>query len=141
MSEQNKQVVLDFIDAMGTSDPVKADKCLAPDAFTDAKGFCKLSGVRHRDTIVGTISAFNTLLPTGLCPDVKRVIAEGDSVAVEFEGNATTMDGQAYNNQYCMVFTVIGGQITQVNEYFCTKLAEDVLWPSVQAMQGEFPSA
>lgn len=140
MSETNKQVVLQFIDAMGTSDPQKADLCLAPDAFTDAKGFCKLSGIRHRDTIVGTIGAFQKLLPTGLRPDIKRVIAEGDDVVVEFEGNATTLDGKAYNNQYCMVFTLSNGKIKQVNEYFCTKLAEDVLWSSVQAMQDEFPS-
>jgi ketosteroid isomerase-like protein/carbon monoxide dehydrogenase subunit G len=141
MSEQNKQVVLKFIEAMGTSDPESAAKCLAPDVFTDAKGFCQLSGVRHYDTIVGTIGAFRKLLPTGLRPEVHNVIGEGDRVAVEFEGNATTFDGKAYNNQYCMVFTLADGKIKQVNEYFCTKLAEDVLWPSVQKMQGEFPSA
>lgn len=139
MIEKNKQVVLKFIDAMGSSDPETAADCLAADAFTDAKGFCKLSGVRQRDTIVGTIGAFKKLLPTGLRPDVKNVIAERDKVAVEFEGNATTFDGKAYNNQYCMVFTLADGKIKQVNEYFCTKLAEEVLWPSVEAMQEGFP--
>ena len=141
MTEQNKETVLRFIDAMGTSDPGTAATCLAPDAFTDAKGFCKLSGIRHYDTIVGTIGAFQELMPTGLRPEIHNVMADGDRVAVEFEGRATTCDGQDYHNQYCMVFTLADGKIKQVNEYFCTKLAEDVLWPSVQTMQEKFPSA
>ena len=141
MSEQNKSVVLKFINAMGTSDPEAADECLAADAFTDAKGFCALSGVRHRDEIVGTIGAFQLLLPTGLCPEVKTVTADGDRVAVEFEGHSTTKAGKEYNNQYCMVFTLADGKIKQVNEYFCTKLAEEVLWPEIQGMQDQLSSS
>ena len=55
MSEQNKQVVVRFIEAMGKSDPASAAACLAPDAFTVVKGFGKFAGVRHYDQIVGTI--------------------------------------------------------------------------------------
>ena len=97
MSDQNKRVVLRFIEAMGAGE----------------------------------------VLPTGLRTDVKSVTAEGDRVAVEFEGNATTSDGKAYNNQYCMVFTLADGRIKQVNEYFCTLLAEAVLWPLFEKMAGE----
>lgn len=136
MSEKNKQVVLKFINAMGSSDGATAATCLASDAFTLAKGFGKFAGVRHYDTIVGTIDAFKKLVPTGLRPDIKSVIAEGDSVVVEFEGRATTCDGKPYNNQYCMVFTLADGKIKQVNEYFCTILADEVLWPIIEKMMG-----
>jgi len=139
MSELNKQVVLKFINAMGSSDSASAAECLAPDAFTLAKGFGKFAGVRRFETIVGTIGAFQTLLPTGLRPDVKNVVAEGDQVVVEFEGNSTTCDGQPYNNQYCMVFKLADGKIKQVNEYFCTMLADTVLWPLVEKMQKDIP--
>jgi hypothetical protein len=141
MSEQNKQVVLKFIEAMGSSDGTAAATCLAPDAFTLAKGFGKFAGVRRYDTIVGTIEAFKKLVPTGLRPDIKSVIAEGNQVVVEFEGNATTCDGKPYNNQYCMVFTLADGRIKQVNEYFCTILAEEVLWPLVAQVSDEIPSS
>ena len=97
--------------------------------------------MRRRETILGTIEAFEKLLPGGLRPDVKSVTAEGDRVVVEFEGNATTRDGQAYDNQYCMVFTLADGKIKQVNEYFCTLLAERVLWPLVEQMSGEIPES
>lgn len=141
MSEANKAVVLKFIEAMGASDGATAATCLASDAFTLAKGFGKFAGVRRYDTIIGTIEAFKTLLPTGLTPEVSSVIAEGNKVVVEFVGHATTCDGQPYNNEYCMVFTLADGKIKQVNEYFCTLLAEEVLWPLVAGMADDIPSS
>ncbi|MCG8312651.1 MAG: nuclear transport factor 2 family protein [Pseudomonadales bacterium] len=135
--EENKAVVKKFIEAMGTSDGATAATCLAKDAFTLAKGFGKFAGVREYDTIVGTIDAFNQLLPTGLRPEFKSFTAESDRVVVEFEGDAETCDGKPYKNQYCMLFTVKDGKIKQVNEYFCTKTADEVLWPLVEAMSNE----
>jgi uncharacterized protein len=133
MSEENKQVVIKFIGAMGTSDAASAATCLAPDAITLAKGFSKFSGVRQHDVILGTIAAFKKLVPTGLSCKIQSVTAEADRVVVEFEGNATLITGASYCNEYCMVFMLREGKIKQVNEYFCTKLAEDVLWPVVAA--------
>ncbi|HVK98947.1 MAG TPA: nuclear transport factor 2 family protein [Dongiaceae bacterium] len=141
MSEQNKQVVLTFINAMGSSDGATAAACLAEDAFTLAKGFGKFAGVRRYETIVGTVDAFKQLLPTGLRPDIKSVTAEENRVVVEFEGNATTCDGKPYNNQYCMLFTLADGKIKQVNEYFCTILADEVLWPLVEKMAADIPQS
>jgi len=141
MSEQNKQVVLRFIHAMGSSDGAAAIPCLDPEAFTLAKGFGRFAGIRRYETIVGTIDAFKTLLPTGLRPDIQSVTAEGDRVVVEFEGNAMTSEGKPYCNQYCMVFTLRDGRIQKVHEYFCTILADEVLWPLVEKMQLPAPPA
>jgi len=135
MSEQNKQLVLKFIEAMGASDAESAAPCLAEDAFTSAKGFSKFAGIRRYETIVGTINAFKKLVPTGLRPTVHTVTAEAERVVVEFEGNAVTCEGKPYCNQYCMVFTMRDGKIKQVNEYFCTKLADEVLYPAVAALE------
>jgi ketosteroid isomerase-like protein len=131
MNEQHKQVVIRFIEAMGRSDAATAATCLNPDATTLAKGFGKFAGVRHYDVIVGTIAAFKELVPSGLSPTIYTVTAEGDRVAVEFEGKATLANGAQYNNQYCMVFTMRDGRIQHVNEYFCTLLADQVLYPLV----------
>jgi ketosteroid isomerase-like protein len=135
MSEQNKQVVLTFIEAMGASDAGSAAPCLAQDAFTLAKGFGKFAGVRRYQTIIGTIDTFRKLVPTGLRPTVHTVTAEAERVVVEFDGNAVTCEGKPYCNQYCMVFTMQDGKIKQVNEYFCTKLADEVLYPAVVALE------
>ena len=59
--------------------------------------------------------------------------AEGERVVVEFDGNATLCNGESYCNQYCMVFLLREGKIKQVNEYFCTILADKLLFPLVAA--------
>jgi uncharacterized protein len=133
MSEQNKQVVLQFMEAMGTNDPAKAAPTLAPDAFAVAKGYGKFSGRREADVMVGMIEEFKKLMPTGLRFDILNVIAEGDRVAVEAEGNAVTAQGKDYRNQYVFVFTLENGKIKQVNEYFCNVHANEVLWPLVES--------
>ena len=135
MSEQNKRVVTSFIEAMGKSDPDTAAQCLAPDATTVAKGFGKFAGVRHRDRIIATIAVFKQLVPSGLSPIVHTITAEEDRVTVEFEGDATLANGASYCNQYCMVFTLSDGKIKHINEYFCTKLADEVLYPVVAAFE------
>ena len=135
MSEQSKQVVVSFIEAMGRSDPAAAAACLTPDATTVAKGFSKFAGVRDYDRILATIEWFKHAVPTGLSPTINTITAEGDRVAVEFEGNATLANGKSYCNQYCMVFTLRDGRIKHVNEYFCTILADEVLYPLVASLE------
>ena len=127
----NKSVVLTFVEAMSTSNPELAESCLASNAFSVAKGYGKFAGVRQRDVMVGTIDAFAKLLPTGLQLEVKSVIASGNTVAVELEGDGRTFQGTPYRNQYCMVYMLEDGKICQVNEYFCTVHADEVLWPLV----------
>lgn len=134
MNEHNKQVVLAFIEAMGRGDAAAAAPCIAEDTFTLAKGFGKFAGVRTHDTILATIEAFKQLMPGGMEPTILSVTGEDDRVVVEFEGNGTLLNGETYNNQYCMVFLLRDGRIRQVNEYFCTLLADKVLWPLVSDM-------
>jgi len=130
--ERNKSVVLTFIEAMNTGNRAAAEPCLAADAFTLAKGYGKFAGERQRDVMVGTIDALKELLPTGLNVEIKSVTAAGNTVVVEFEGDATTCDGKLYQNQYCMVFMLAAGKIKQVNEYFCNVHADEVLWPLME---------
>ena len=75
--------------------------------------------------IVATTAAFKNIIPTGLRPNFLAVIADGDRVVVEFEGDAVLANGESYCNQYCMVFTLAGGLIKAVNEYYCTILADN----------------
>lgn len=135
MSEENKQLVLKFLDAMGKGDAKTAATCLHPEATTVAKGFGKFAGVRHIDRILGTIEAFGDLIPDGLKVTIHSLLSEGDQVAVEFEGDAVLYNGTPYCNQYCMIFTVEDGRIKQVNEYFCTILADETLYPLVAASE------
>ena len=133
MSDSNKDVALRFLDAMGRGDAETAAQCITEDAFTLAKGFGKFAGVRERETILATITAFRDLMPEGMKPEILSVLAEGDRVVLEFEGHGKLFNGEDYCNQYCMVFTLRDGRIAQVNEYFCTALADRVLYPLIEA--------
>lgn len=137
MSEQNKQVVRDFIEAFSRGDVEASKACLSPDAITYAKGFGKLSGPRPYELIVATTGAFRELIPTGLRPQFKTVTAEGDRVVVEFEGDAVLANGVDYCNQYCMAFTLAGGRIKQVNEYYCTILADERIGPLLAEVEAQ----
>jgi uncharacterized protein len=129
MSEQNKALVRKFIEAFSSGDAATADTCLAPEAVTVAKGFGRLSGVRRREIIVATTATFKDVIPTGLQPTFVSMTAEGERVVAEFEGHATLSNGEKYDNQYCMVFTVRGNKIVNVNEYYCTILADAKILP------------
>ena len=131
MIQQNKKTVLTFIEAMGKGDADTAATCITDDVFTLAKGFGKFAGVRERETILATIAAFHILMPKGMEPTIHVVIAESNRVVVEFEGNGILCNGESYCNEYCMVFTMDKGKIKQVNEYFCTLLADQMLYPLV----------
>ena len=75
MSEANEQVVLKFIEAMGSNDPETAAITLASDAVAVTKGYGKFAGARSAEASVrenlageddeasrGTISAAAGLL-------------------------------------------------------------------------------
>ena len=136
MSEANKQVALDFLNAMSDGDAEAMERCLAPDAVTYTKGFGQVSGWRDRETMLATTAAFREIVPTGFRPKIEKVVAEGDTVVLEFEGNAVLANGTPYCNQYVFVFSFADGKISQLNEYFCTVLADQAILPLL-AQKGE----
>jgi uncharacterized protein len=137
MSERNKQVVLEFIEAFSRGDGEATRACLAPGACAVAKGFGKLSSTRSYEDMVANAAAFKELIPTGLRPAIKSVIADGDRVAVEFEGDATLANGERYCNQYCFVFKLQDGRISLLHEYFCTILADQKIGPLLTAVEAQ----
>jgi ketosteroid isomerase-like protein len=51
----------------------------------------------------------------------RAVLADGDIVVIEERMRATLPGGRPYDNDYCFVFTVSGGRISQVREYMDTR--------------------
>ena len=137
MIEQNKELVLRFLEATSANDAKTVIACVDPDGVSVAKGTSKFTGPRRFGTnIAETIEAFKKIIPTGLRYKVLTVTAEGDRVVVEAEGDAVTHDDQPYRNQYCFVCTVRNHKVTRVDEYFCTKMADEILWPAYESAGG-----
>ena len=57
----------------------------------------------------------------------QRVMADGDMVVIEFQGKVTTWAGKAYNNRYCYVCRMEGGQMKELMEYLDTALVNAAL--------------
>lgn len=133
MSEANKQVALDFLQAMSDGDAEGMGRCTTDDAETFTKGFGQVSGWRNRETMLATAAAFREIVPTGFRPKIHKLVAEGDTVVLEFEGNAELSNGTPYCNQYVFIFTFRDGKIRQLNEYFCTVLADRTIMPLLAA--------
>ena len=129
MSEANKKIALAFLEAMSVGDEPGQAACLGPDAYTVTHGFGQVSGWRNRETMLATGGAFKEVVPTGFRPKIHKVIAEGDTVAIEWEGDAVLSNGAPYRNQYVFIFTLKDGLIDKLDEYFCTVHADTVILP------------
>jgi ketosteroid isomerase-like protein len=57
------------------------------------------------------------------------ILADGDRVMVQARGCATTRRGDEYHQTYCMIYTVVGGRLTEIVEHCDTALVERVLEP------------
>lgn len=55
--------------------------------------------------------------------DVRRMLADGDTAVVQQRLIATAKNGNAYDNEYCWVYTCRDGQIARMEEYADTLLA------------------
>lgn len=54
---------------------------------------------------------------------IHKVIAEGDFVVIESSGEAKTLSGQPYNQQYCDIFRFEGGMLQEITTYLDTALS------------------
>lgn len=55
------------------------------------------------------------------------ILADGDNVVVLAKGDAQTVEGKRYDNDYCFVFRMTDGKIVEVREYMDTILADAAL--------------
>lgn len=125
----NKDVLTAFLTALGNGDPAGMDAVLAPDVKACAKGTSAFSVTRDRETILEAAGMLKQAIPAGIDFEILSLTSEGDRVVAEAQGHAKLANGADYNNSYAFVATMSGGRITHMNEYFCTKLVEDVLIP------------
>jgi uncharacterized protein len=130
-SEANKQVVRDFFNALSNGDTARFRALLHKDVAWTIIGDTPVS-----KTFRGIDAIENGLLGTvfkqidtsaGVLVEIIELIAEGDKVVARAQGTIKGLYGP-YNNTYCHVFTVRGGQIVEDIEYLDTLLIERALY-------------
>ena len=130
-AETNKKLIQQvFTDSANRSGTTFADH-LADDAIWIQTGQCSWSGkfIGREAILNGLFARLRTLLTDRPRTLAFNFIAEGDFVVVEAKGDNLAKSGQRYDNEYCMVWKVENGRITQIKEYCDTALVERVLGP------------
>ena len=128
MVDMNKQVVRDFYETANRGDMDACLGLLAEDLVWTNIGSTRFSGTYSGKQAVleELIGPLFGQLRAGISSRIDRLVSEGDVVVAETSGTAETLDGVAYNNTYCQIFTIRDGRISQVNEYFDTALTDTV---------------
>jgi len=129
-SETNKQVVRDFFNALSNGDSARFRAVVHKDAAWTIIGDTPVSKTyRGIDAIEGFLGTVFKLIDTsaGVRVDIVELIAEGEKVVARVQGTIKGLYGP-YNNTYCHVFTVRGGQVLEDIEYLDTLLIERALY-------------
>lgn len=127
----NKAILAEAFEGLAKADPTAFMAAMDENLIWDVKGSSqwsnRIEGMANieRDLVGPLFSRFAG--PYRNIPEL--ILAEGDHVVVLAKGEATTVDGKAYNNDYCFVFRLTGGKIVEVQEYMDTVLADAALGP------------
>lgn len=137
MHEANKAVAMTFLNALGRGDGEAMKSVMTDDfvAYTTGTS-CALSGIHHSDGILAFVAAVPLICKAGIRFKVINLTAEDDRVACELEGYSTMKNGKEYNNFYHFLVFIRDGKVYRMNEYFDTKLTDDVLVPALAEIAG-----
>jgi hypothetical protein len=69
-------------------------------------------------------------------PEVRMIMAEGETVVVVWEGHAVALDGDPYENTYCWIITLEKSLVTKVTVFFDSGRAAE-LWERAQGYLDE----
>lgn len=75
----------------------------------------------------GAVQPLGTKLSGAIQPTVRDIIADGDKLALQWEGRATGKNGTIYHQTYCWVMRFSGGKIVEGTAYLDTELISQ-LW-------------
>lgn len=89
---------------------------------------CPISGtyVGRQQLIERALKPQRAKLAGPPTPTVINLIAEGDTVVIQWIGNGTTKTGQPYNNSYCYVVQIKNGRIVRGTAYLDTELVRSI---------------
>ena len=96
---------------------------LAPDAEWTIVGSSPLSRTyRSKQQFIDeVINPFNARMSSPLVPTVRGIYADGDTVVILFDAEATVRDGKPYHNTYSWYFQMRHGQVVKAIAFFDTR--------------------
>ena len=125
---ENKRLIQEAFTAWANGDGMAFFNLLADDATWTVMGSCPISGtyVGRRQLVENALKPQRAKLTGPPTPVVKNMIAEGNTVVIQWMGRGTTRTGQPYNNTYCYVVQLENGKITRGTAYLDTELVRSI---------------
>lgn len=104
----------------GTGGPFEL---LLPDAEWTIVGSSPLSKTYQskQEFLDEVINPFNARMATRLVPTVRGIYADGDTVVILFDAEATVRDGKPYRNTYTWYFQMRDAQVAKAIAFFDTR--------------------
>ena len=130
-TEANRQLITAIMDALAEGDRQPFGAAMHDDAVWIMKGSTAWSGTYRGRKDIGArlLRPLYAQFTSTYKNRARSIHADGDTVIVECEGEVMTVSGAPYNNQYCYIFRLAGGQIVEMTEYMDTALVDRVLGP------------
>ncbi|MES2058022.1 MAG: nuclear transport factor 2 family protein [Pseudomonadota bacterium] len=135
-TEANRAIVKRIFDAMAMGDRSVFGAALHPDFAWQATGSASWSrrweglDTVRRDLFRPLFALFEGQYRSR----ATRMIAEGNLVVVEVQGDVRTKRGGRYDNQYCLICRFTDGKMIELIEYMDTALIDRELGTYEQAM-------
>ena len=125
---ENKKLIQDAFAAWAQGDGMAFFNLLAYNATWTVLGNCPISGtyVGRQQLIEKALKPQRAKLAGPPTPTVINLIAEGDTVVIQWTGKGTTKDGRPYNNSYCYVVQIENGRIMHGTAYLDTALVRSI---------------
>ena len=120
-TEISRQLVLEYFKAKRAADDATLARILADDVEWAPPQSAPLEGRPFigRDAVIAAMDREGSRffdLETGRA-EVRKVVADGDTVVVLYGFACTTRGGREYSNDYVLVFTCADGKIVRVDEH------------------------
>jgi uncharacterized protein len=125
---ENKKLIQDAFTAWANGDGMAFFNLLTDNATWTVMGSCPISGtyVGRQRLVEDALTPQREKLAGPPTPTVINIIAEGDTIVIQWTGKGTTKTGQPYNNSYCYVVQMENGKITRGTAYLDTELVRSI---------------
>jgi ketosteroid isomerase-like protein len=123
-----KEVVTNLFAKWEAGDSSGFFSSLADEVVWTAIGSTPISGVSHgkKEYLEKTYLPLQAIFSGRTVCKVKRIIAEGDTVVVEWHGETPLVRGGLYANDYCWVIRVTGDKLSAVTGCFDTSVVNSL---------------
>ncbi len=103
--------------------------------FTDSMRFWMVGShgfsgaVEGKSAFVELVGRVAAGLSEMITLEIQNFLPAGEWVVVESRGTAKMTSGEAYDNQYCMLWRVKGGKIVEFKEYNDSQMVAEKFFP------------